>query len=78
MVINLDGVLGYFDEANTYIFRERSLQMMLSLSHNFRIIAYCNKSASIIKKLCKLLGDYQKPFYFDAVYQIGRKQNLTI
>ena len=28
IVMNLDGVLGYFDEAKTYVFRERSLQMM--------------------------------------------------
>ena len=42
LVINLDGVLGYFDEAKTYIFRERSLHMMQSLSHNFRIIGYCS------------------------------------
>ena len=25
LVLNIDGVLGYFDEAKTYIFREKSL-----------------------------------------------------
>lgn len=28
LVLNIDGVLGYFDEAKTYIFREKSMQMI--------------------------------------------------
>ena len=70
LVLNLDGVLGYFDECKTYILREKSLQLLHSLSHNYRIVAYSHEPSYILKKLIKVMSEYHRPFIFDAVYYI--------
>ena len=48
MMLNIDGVLGHFDEQKNYISRERSLQMLQSLSHNYKIVGFSHESKGII------------------------------
>ena len=75
MILNLDGALGYWDEAKTYVFKERNLGHLMTLSHNFRIVAYSAEPKSLIKRLGTLMAEFSRPFCFDAVYQITRKQH---
>ena len=70
LIMNLDGGLGHFDEAKVYTFREKSLYHLQSLSHNFRIVAYSMESKALIRRMCRQLCEYQKPFCFDAVYHL--------
>ena len=73
LLLNLDGGLGYWDEAKTYVFKERGLGQLISLSHNFRIVGYSAEPKSLIKRLGHTMAEYSRPFCFDAVYQIARK-----
>lgn len=49
LVVNLDGVLGYWDEAKTYNMRDKSLGLLISLSHNFRIVGYSSETKTLLK-----------------------------
>ena len=73
LVINLDGTLGFFDESKHYNCKEKSLTMLQSLSHNFKIVGISSESKGLITRLGKQMMDYKVPFAFDAVYQIQRK-----
>ena len=73
LLLNLDGGLGYWDEAKTYVFKERGLGQLISLSHNFRIVGYSAEPKSLIKRLGHTMAEYSRPFCFDAMYQIARK-----
>lgn len=73
LVLNLDGVMGYFDEAKAYQCRERSLTMLQSLSHNFKVVAFSSEPKGLITRFGKALSEFKTPFAFDAVYQIQRK-----
>ena len=68
LVINLDGVLGYFDEYKSYVVKEKCLQMMQGLSHNYKIVGFSCESKGIISRFGRNLADYKIPFAFDAVY----------
>ena len=39
LIINLNGVTGYFDESRTYHIRLSVIQFLVALSVNFRLIA---------------------------------------
>jgi hypothetical protein len=41
LIVNLEGVFGYFDHAKTYQVRPSELTQIISLSNNFRVIGYC-------------------------------------
>ena len=73
LLLNLDGALGYWDEAKCYIFKERGLGQLIGLSHNFRIVAYSAEPKSLIKRLGNAMAEYSRPFCFDAMYQIPKK-----
>jgi hypothetical protein len=73
LIINIDGALGYFDESKVYTFKDRSLQHLHSLSHNFRIVGFSQENKSLVRRLCKQLTEYSRPFCFDAVYLLHRK-----
>ena len=53
MILNLDGTLGFFDESKHYNCKEKSLQMLQSLSHNFKIIGFSSESKGLITRLGK-------------------------
>jgi len=73
LVFNLDGVFGYFDESKGYICREKHLQMLQSLSNNFKIVGFSNEPKGIIKRFGQNLSDLKTPFTFDSLYQLQRK-----
>ena len=73
LLLNLDGGLGYWDEAKTYVFKERGLGQLITLSHNFRIVGYSSEPRALIKRLGYAMSEYSRPFCFDAMYQIARK-----
>ena len=58
MILNLDGALGYWDEAKTYVFKDRNLGHLMTLSHNFRIVAYSAEPKSLIKRLGTLMAEF--------------------
>ena len=68
LVMNLDGVLGYFDEAKAYHCKEKYLSVLQSLSHNFKIVGFSSESKGLITRFGKCLSEYKSPFAFDAVY----------
>lgn len=68
LVINLDGVLGFFDESKNYQCKEKSITMLQSLSHNFKIVGFSSESKGLITRLGKMLSEFKTPFAFDAVY----------
>lgn len=54
IVINLDGVIGYFDQCYNYHMKQADLIQIISLSNNFRIVAFAiNTSKNMVKRLCK-------------------------
>lgn len=74
LVIDLDGVLGYFDEHKTYAIRQNILNLLFSLSMSFRIVGFTiGIRKHYVRKLISQLANASKPFVFDAVYAI--KQN---
>ena len=70
LLLNLDGALGYWDEAKTYVFKERGLGQLIALAHNFRIVGYSAEPKGLVKRLGRALAEYSRPFCFDALYQI--------
>jgi hypothetical protein len=40
LILDLDGVVGYFDQAKTYLLRQSDLTQIISLSNNFRMVAF--------------------------------------
>ena len=73
LVLNLDGVLGYFDESKQYYCKEKAINMLQSLSHNFKIVGFSSESKGLITRFGKNLSEFKTPFAFDSVYQIQRK-----
>ena len=73
LVLNIDGVLGYFDEHKNYNCRERSIHALQSLSHNYKIVGFSSESKGLITRLGRYLSEHKIPFAFDAIYQIQRK-----
>ena len=73
LLLNLDGALGYWDEAKAYVFKERGLGQLIALAHNFRIVGYSAEPKSVLKRLGQALAEYSRPFCFDALYQIVRR-----
>lgn len=77
-MLNLDGVFGYWDEAKTYHIRYNSLQYLVSLSCNFRLVAIATaQSRGVVTRLCNWLAekDFNKPLIvFDAVYVFARQK----
>jgi len=41
ILINLDGITGYFDEAKIYYLRAGVIAYLIALSVNFRVVALC-------------------------------------
>jgi hypothetical protein len=41
LILNLDGIIGFFDEQKTYHIRSTALTQIVALSVNFRTIAFC-------------------------------------
>lgn len=89
LIINMDGVLGYWDEAMThYVIRNKSVEILIQLSYDFRLVAVSTESQKYIFKvmhgLMNLSGPndpssnlYREPnrrLFFDAVYQL-RSEN---
>ena len=42
LIVNLDGIFGYFDEHKVYYLRSAVLYYLIALSANFRTIAICS------------------------------------
>ena len=68
MMLNIDGVLGYFDETKGYVVKEKCLTMLQSLSNNFKIVGFSSESKGLITRFAKNLSEFKIPFAFDAVY----------
>jgi hypothetical protein len=77
IIVHLEGTIGYFDENKFFYVRERNLNILQSLSHNFRIVALSCESKRMVKRLCRSIHNFQssKSFTFDAVYVL--KRSLT-
>ena len=75
LVIGLDGVMGYFDEAKAYNIKQVTFNYLLALSHNFRIVAYTQELKNIVRRLVHILGENKVPFFFDAVYRLEPNDN---
>jgi len=41
LILNLDGITGYFDESRIYYIRAGVITSLIALSMNFRVIAFC-------------------------------------
>lgn len=70
LILNIDGALGFFDEAKHYNLKEKCLSMLQSLSHNFKIVAFSSESKGLLTRFGKCLTETKTPFAFDAMYQI--------
>ena len=71
LMVNLDGIIGYFDELKMYFIKPSNITLLIALSNNFKVIAFCQgQSKNVLRKLCKLLQD--KGMVFDAVYLLRR------
>lgn len=83
LIINMDGVLGYWDEEMThYVIRNRSVEILIQLSYDFRLVAISTESQKNIFKVVHGLMNlaspsdptsslYKEPnrrLFFDAVY----------
>jgi hypothetical protein len=71
LIMNLDGVLGYWDESRVYSIKQNVLNLLFSLSMSFRIIGYTvGVRKHYVKKLVRHMASAAKPFVFDAVYVV--------
>lgn len=71
LCIDLNGVLGYFDENHCYNIKQNVFNLLFSLSLNFRIVGYIiGVRKHYVKRLIKNLSQGTRPFVFDAVYLI--------
>jgi hypothetical protein len=68
LIMNLDGVIGYFDEAKNYIIKEKCLTILQSLSHNFKIVGFSSEPRGLISRFGKYLSEFKTAFTFDAIY----------
>jgi hypothetical protein len=75
LVVNLDGVLGFWDDTKKffYLFRTRVVESLIQLSYDFRIVAISNQRQKHIYKVVYGLmnlpmEDGNKTLIFDAVY----------
>ena len=73
LILNIDGALGFFDEAKHYNLKEKSISILQSLSHNFKIVAFSSESKVLLTRFGKSLAEGKSPYAFDALYQIQRK-----
>lgn len=58
IILNLDGIVGYFDEMKTFYLRQNALNQLIALSANFRILAFCiGQTKRCVRKLCQMLAE---------------------
>ena len=56
--MNLDGILGYFDEQRGYNVRLSALNQLIALTNNFRTVAFCvGQTKNTLRKLCFSLAE---------------------
>jgi len=56
IIVNLNGTIGYFDEQRHYNTRLSSIQLLIALSANFRVIGIVNdQTKNSTRKLTSLL-----------------------
>lgn len=79
LIVNLDGMLGYWDEMKRshYVLRSKVVDSMISLSYDFRLVAISTQSQKLMFKLIYGLMNIQstsdsdsstRHLIFDAVY----------
>lgn len=84
LIINLDGVIGYWDDYKKfyYIFRPKVIEALIQLSFDFRLVAVSSQRQKHIYKviygLTNLPGeDGNKSLVFDAVYQLCSQNEFS-
>jgi|LauGreDrversion4_2_1035121.scaffolds.fasta_scaffold30939_2 hypothetical protein len=85
LILNLDGIIGFFDEQKTYHIRSTALTQIVALSVNFRTIAFCQgQTKRCLKRLCQQLAERDNnraSIVFDAVYHLRKlakdRTNIT-
>jgi hypothetical protein len=77
LVINLDGVIGWWDDQKKYyyLFRPRIIDCLIQLSYDFRLVVVSSMRQKHIFKVIYGLAnlptdDGYKQLFFDAVYQL--------
>jgi hypothetical protein len=85
LLLDLDGALGYWDlQRELYIMRHRALDWLLSLSHEFNLVAFSRQPKHLIRRVVLSMqrvavltnpGKYPaqyaiKTLLFDAVYRL--------
>jgi hypothetical protein len=53
LILNLDGVVGHWDESKTYHIRYKTLIYLTAISCNFRVVAFStSQTKGIVTRLC--------------------------
>ena len=53
LVLNLDGVIGHWDESKTFNIRQKTFMYLAALTCNFRIIAFAtSQTKGVVTRLC--------------------------
>ena len=75
LVVNLDGVIGYWDDYKKfyYLLRPKIVESLIQLSYDFRVVAISNQRQKHIFKVIYGLTEYpgesgSQKMIFDAVY----------
>ena len=83
LIVNLDGVLGYWDEnkCHYYVLRPKAVESLIQLSYDFRIVAISSQRQSMIFRLVyglmnMMLYDQPAHLFFDAVYQLNSQNEV--
>jgi hypothetical protein len=42
IILDLDGVIGYWDENKNYHIQASTISYLIALSHNYRLVAICS------------------------------------
>ena len=84
LIVNMDGVLGYWDDQQRFyfVFRQKIIEGLIQLSYDFRLVAVSSQRTKLINKVVQALMNIPagseatggeanlKHLLFDAVYQL--------